>query len=194
MSDLSISGVESFEDKVTHKTISFDGSQMTVNVLNNGESWDALVKVIEKGNNKVVASSRTYANQIPFELNPGTYDLEITAMVIEGTERTHRIENVEVTGTSSNNIEHNYKTGNALISVKNGSELVDATVNIVDVNTNKSIASSRTYTTANNNPSNFILTSGTYEVTVKPVKIKGDKVTFPMTIQEGQTFEKNVSF
>ncbi|HMQ70423.1 MAG TPA: VWA domain-containing protein [Ignavibacteria bacterium] len=194
LSALSVSGIECFEDKVTHKNISFDGSQLTVNVLNNGEGWDAVVKIKEKGNNKVVASSRTYGKQIPFELNPGTYDIEITALTIEGEERIKLIENVSVTGTESNNIEHNYKTGIAMIGASSSNGLEDVTISIVDVNTKKNVAGGRTYTSAEGNPKKFILTPGTYEVTLKAIKLKGQKETFPMTIQQGQTFEKKVSF
>ena len=194
ISNVNITGVECFEEKVVHKTISFDGSKMTVNVTNNGEGWDAVVNIFEKGSNKSVASSRTYSKVIPFELNPGVYDIEITALVIEGKDRTHKIENVEVTGEGKN-VEHNYQTGTALIGAKSGGELIDATVNIIDVSTGKSVASSRTYTKETSNPSKFILTTGDYEVTVKALKQnKGQIQKFNMTINGGDNFEKIVTY
>lgn len=193
ISNVNISGIECFEEKVVHKTVSFDGSKMTVNITNNGEGWDAVVKILEKGGTKSIASSRTYKKTIPFELNPGVYDIEINPLVIEGTGRTHKIENVEITG-EGNNIEYNYQTGTAVIGAKSGGELIDATVNIIDVSTNKNVASSRTYTKETSNPSKFILTPGNYEVIVKAIKQNGQIEKFSMTISGGDNFEKIVTY
>ncbi|MFZ1321743.1 MAG: VWA domain-containing protein [Ignavibacteria bacterium] len=192
---ISVKGLEVFEEKITHKTISFDGSKLTVNTLNNGKGWDAVVSIYEKGNTKSVASARTYGKTESFELNPGTYDIELKALIIEGIENVHRIENVEITGTEGKNIEHNFKSGIVLIGAKSGDKLVDATVKFIEVNSNINVASSRTYTKETSNPSKFVLSPGTYEVTINALgDYAGKKETFTITVKEGETIEKIVNF
>lgn len=192
---LIVNGVESFEGKVTHRTISFDGSKLIVNSLNNGEGWDAIVKVYEKDNNKSIAQSRTYGKKTPFELNPGVYDITIQAMVIEGIDIIHTIENVEIKGGVEQNIEHIFKSGIVMIGAKSGSELVDATVNISEINSKKNIANSRTYESSGSNPVKFVLSPGTYEIIITALgKFKNKKEVITLTVKEGETTENILNF
>ncbi|HAV53796.1 MAG TPA: hypothetical protein DCX41_02535, partial [Aequorivita sp.] len=39
---VSVEGIQSFEDKITHKTISFDGGKIGVTTTNNGKNWDCM--------------------------------------------------------------------------------------------------------------------------------------------------------
>src|SRR5690606_11571761 len=50
-----ISYIESFDDKIAHKTVSFDGAKIQITTLNNGEGWDAAVKIINKSDGIVAA-------------------------------------------------------------------------------------------------------------------------------------------
>ena len=45
---ITISNVQSFEDKIAHQTISFDGGELQVSTLNNGKGWDSVIKIISK--------------------------------------------------------------------------------------------------------------------------------------------------
>ena len=81
---VTIANVKSLEDKTSHQTISFDASKIQISTLNNGKGWDAVVKIYAKGNKTAVASGRTYGKSPVYEINPGVYDIELTAMVLEG--------------------------------------------------------------------------------------------------------------
>ena len=190
-----VSDVRSFDNKVTHQTVSFDASKIQVSAFNNGEGWDAVVKVFAK-DGKIVSSGRTYGRPSVYEINPGVYDVEVMALALQGTGVVHRMENITIKAGETKTIEHNFKTGIAMIGAQNAKELVDAVVNIADSKTKKNVSSGRTYTTENSNPKKFMLTPGTYEVTLTAVgaSYKGKKQTFTIMVKEGETVEKIINF
>lgn len=174
----------SVEGKMSHQTVSFDGGKIKVTTTNNGEGWDTVVKIYEKGNRRVVAGGRTYGKTKEFELAPGVYDLQLEARVLEGSGQTHRIENIEVSANEVKEVKHNFESGIALIGANNSSGLVDAVVKIVDLDTNKNVAGGRTYTSPGSNPKKFVLTPGDYEVTLTAVgDYKGSKKTFKLSVK-----------
>ncbi|MEZ4802354.1 MAG: VWA domain-containing protein [Gelidibacter sp.] len=186
-----IGNVQSFDDKITHQTISFDGGQINLITLNNGEGWDCTSKVINK-EGKVVGGKRTYGKPATIEVNPGTYDVEIGALRIDGLDITHRFENVKVEAAKTTTIEYNFKTGKAMLGVKMGETLVDAVVSVNDKKTGKNVAGGRSYTSASSNPREYILNPGTYEIVIKPVKKEyaGKNQTFTIEVKQGETVEK----
>lgn len=192
---ITISNVESFDDSVAHQTVSFDAGKIKITTLNNGEGWDAVVNVNTMSDGKRVAGSRTYGKTVEIELNPGMYSVELKALVIKGLDISHRFQNVEVKSNEANEIEHNFKTGIAMIGATSAAGLVDATVKIIEVNTNKNVAASRTYTRETNNPREFILNPGTYEVRLVALgDHKGKKESFTITVKENETVTKITTF
>lgn len=186
--------VQSFEDKTGHQTVSFDGGVIKVITNNNGEGWDAVVKVFD-GSTTSVAQGRTYGKFDEYELNPGTYSVEMTAMVMKGINITHRIENVEVEANQTNEIIHNFESGIAFIGAASSTGLVDAVVNVIEINSNKAVDASRTYTSESSNPKKFILNPGTYKITLTALgEHKGKKESFNLTVKEGETVEKITTF
>ncbi|MCO6492939.1 MAG: VWA domain-containing protein [Phaeodactylibacter sp.] len=187
--------VQSAGEKTRHQTVSFDGGKILVTTLNNGEGWDAIVKIYPRGSSKTAASGRTYGRADVYEVNPGLYDVEVQAMKIEGLEISHRIENVEVRAGETREIEHRFKSGIARIGASSAAGLVDATVKIAEAAGKKNVANGRTYTSDSSNPKAFTLTPGTYEVTVTALKEhKGKKETFTIEVKEGATVEKIANF
>lgn len=187
--------MQSFGDSVVHQTVSFDGGKIKVSSFNNGEGWDAVVIIYSTTDGKSVARGRTYGKPDTYELDPGIYDVEIQAMVIEGIDILHRIENVTVGGNETIDVEHNFMSGVAMIGANSAGKLVDAVVKIVEVDSKKSVASARTYTTESSNPKKFILSPGTYEVSLTTLgEHKGKSEKFTMVIKAGETFEKVISF
>lgn len=82
-----------------------------------------------------------------------------------------------------------------MIGANSASGLVDAVIKIKDVNTNKSAASGRTYTSPSSNPKKFILIPGTYEVTLTALgDHKGKKETFTIVVKQGASTEKIIKF
>lgn len=189
-----LSNIQSFEDKIAHQTISFDGGKINLITLNNGEGWDCTSKVINK-DGKVVGGSRTYGRPKLIEVNPGVYDVEISGLVMSGLETTHTFKDVVVESGKNVDISHDFKTGKAMIGVKSGETLVDAVVSINEKKTGKNVAGGRSYTSASSNPKEFMLNPGMYEVVIKPVKKEyaGKNQTFTIEVKQGETIERIVN-
>ena len=79
------------------------------------------------------------------------------------------LKNVEVKAGETNEVEHNFKSGIAMIGVKSGGKLLDGAVTVYEINTNTNVASGRTYKSESNNPMKFIVNPGTYKVITMPV-------------------------
>jgi Ca-activated chloride channel family protein len=191
VSALFIEGIESIENVSGHQTVSFDGAKIEINVLNNQEGWDSLVKLFSKETGKNVAQMRTYGRPGTMEVNPGIYDVEITALKIAGLQTKHTIKNIELKAGLLKKLEHRFKTGIAMIGVKSSSGLVDAVVNIREVGSGTHVAGGRTYTSDSSNPKKFLLNTGEYEVEIKALKeYAGTEEKFKITIIEGKTSER----
>ncbi|GAB3650386.1 hypothetical protein GCM10028791_17510 [Echinicola sediminis] len=185
-----LGGVESVSDKIHHETVSFDGAKLLISTMNNEAGWDTMVKIYPSGSNQTVATGRTYGREDTYEVNPGTYDIELTALVIKGSKIVHKMEGIALKAGETKNIAHAFESGEAKIGVVTGNELVDAVVKISDTATKEVIASGRTYTSANNNPKSFILTPGTYEVSIMTLgKHKGHSESFTIVVKAGETVE-----
>ncbi|MFD1614304.1 vWA domain-containing protein [Gelatiniphilus marinus] len=187
--------IESIKDKIGHKTVSFDGGKINLLTLNNNEGWDATSKV-KTQEGKVVGGSRTYGRTQTIEVNPGTYDIEVMGLRMKGLETKYTIEDVIVESGKTIEVSHNFKTGIAMIGVKSGETLVDAVVSIKEKKSGKNVAGSRTYTSNNSNPREFLLNPGIYEVKVSAVKKEyaGKKETFTIQVKQGETVTKIIRF
>jgi Ca-activated chloride channel family protein len=145
---------------------------------------------------KVVGGSRTYGRPQLIEVNPGVYDVQIAGLFMSGLETTHTFNDVSVTSGNTTEISHSFKTGKAMIGAKSGTTLVDATVNIKEKVTGKSVAGGRTYTSASSNPKEYLLNPGIYEVVIKAItkEVAGKSETFVIEVKQGETIEKVVNF
>ncbi|MBD8491023.1 VWA domain-containing protein [Echinicola sp. CAU 1574] len=191
---LLVAGLESKANETVHQTISFDGAKFLVMAKNNEEGWDTMVKIFPTGSKKASSGGRTYGREDTYELNSGMYDIELTALVIKGPQIFHRIDSVQIGAGETKKIAHTFQSGEAKIGVVSGEELVDAVVKVTDPGTKKVEASSRTYTAPNNNPRSFILTPGTYEISVMSLgKHAGYSETFSLEVKAGETVEKILS-
>lgn len=193
---MTVDNVESYEDRLIHKTVSFDAGKIEVNTLNNGEGCDATVNVISLTTGKNVARSRTYGKTKQMEVSPGSYELVIKVIGIEGSAIEHTVNNLVVQSGEITAVSHNFSSGTAMIGVQNADGLVDATVNIIDLDSGKNVARGRTYTSPNNNPKEFILTPGEYEFIVKAVSgaNKGATDKSTITVEVGSIVEKIIKF
>lgn len=192
---ITISNVQSFEDKIAHQLVSFDAGKIKITALNNGQGWDTVVKINALSDDKRGIGSRTYGKSEEIELNPGLYNVKLQALVMKGLETFHIFENVEVKANEVTEIVHNFKTGTAMIGATSATGLVDATISIMALNASKAIANGRTYTRATNNPKKFILNPGIYKVTLVTLgKHKGKKETFTITVNENETTTKITTF
>lgn len=190
-----ISGVEVAAEGMTIKTLSFDAGKILVRTLMNGEGWDATAKITSTESGKTVSGGRTYGRDKLYDLAPGTYNIKVTGMRINGLETSGTIEGVIVQAGGTTEVEHNFKTGTAKIGALGKSGLMDATIKIVEKSSQRAVAGARTYTSDSSNPKEFLLNPGEYTVTLTSVReFKGQKKSFEMTIKEGETFEKIVQY
>ncbi|MEZ4795873.1 MAG: VWA domain-containing protein [Flavobacteriaceae bacterium] len=187
--------VEMKEGDIKHETISFDGGTLEVTANNNGEGWDAVVKMYDS-NGKVASNTRTYGRSKTMEVPAGTYKVSFQGLVMKGNETYTEIENVEVKSNTTTPLIHNFETGKAMIGVKTASgELIDATVNFHEVDSNKNVAASRTYTSSSSNPREFLLSTGTYKVKILTLGAhKGKTETFTIEIKKGETVTKIITY
>lgn len=182
---------ESFDDKKTERTISFDGGKIEATTTNNGEGWDTMLKVIDK-NGKVAATTRTYGRPKALEVNPGTYKVTFQALVMKGTETYHEIENVTVEAGKTIPISHDFKTGTVTIYATVGGDQIDTIVNFTEISSGKRVDSSRTY----DRGAEFLLNPGTYTVKVQPLGVHKDKKAQTITIEvkKDETIQKTLKF
>ena len=180
------------DDGISHNTISFDGGKIEVLVTNNGEGWDATVRVLDQVTQKTIAQTRTYKRNPTLEVNTGTYDVQVNPLGMKGYSLKYTFENVIVEANETNAISHDYKTGQLSVGVSTSSgELVDATVNVTDISANKNVASGRTYTSESSNPRQFIILPGRYKVLIKTLgKHKGTTQTEELEVISGQSTTK----
>ncbi len=187
--------VEVKANEVTSLEHNFETGKIRVYTSNNGEDWDAVVHVLSHPEGKSIEGGRTYGKPQEYELTFGKYDVDVGAMRMVGLGAKHKFETVEVKANEVVSTEHDFKSGIAMIGAKDTKGLIDASVYVAEATTNQSVASGRTYTSPKNNPKKFILSVGTYTVTVKGIKEHGGKThTFTMVIKAGETVEKIVSF
>jgi len=188
---IAISDIESFEDKIGHQTISFDGGKLGVTTTNNGDNWDCVVKLIDQ-NGKVAGTTRTYRAPKEVEVNPGTYKVTIQALAMEGMDTYTELGNINIQAGSTTPISHDFKTGNFEIFTKVGDENIDTVVKIIEVNSGKNVAGARTYTKG----VNFLLNPGTYEVKATPLGVHKSKKfqEFTIEVKQGTLTTKELKF
>ena len=188
--------VEMKEGDVKHENISFDGGTLEITTTNNGEAWDAVVKMKDINTGKVVANTRTYGRLQQMEVPAGNYKITFQALAMKGMETFYEMDKVEITSKASTTISHNFETGIAMIGVQTSSgKLIDATVNFTEINSKTWVAGSRTYTSTNNNPRKFLLNPGTYSVKVVTLGThKGNTETFTIEVKKGETVTKTLTF
>ncbi|WP_178987007.1 vWA domain-containing protein [Winogradskyella schleiferi] len=188
--------VEMKEGDIKHENISFDGGTLEVFATNNGKGWDTSVKMIDVNTGKVATNVRTYGKVKTMEVPAGNYKITFQALVLKGNDTYFEADNIKVSANSTTPISHNFESGFAKIGAQTSSgELIDATVNFHDVNSDKRITGARTYTSAKSNPREFLLNPGTYTVYLRTLgKHKGHSDSFTITVKAGETVEKITTF
>lgn len=187
-----IRSIETFEEELSEHEVSFDAGTVRFDVLNNGEGWDSLVKILD--GEEVVSQTRTYGRAKDMQVPPGVYSANVQVLAVEGMVTNFEVPDIEVRASEVTELEHTFETGIAMIGVTMGDELVDAIVNISDRASGKRVAGSRTYTSDSSNPRKFVLTPGEYSVKFSSLgKHKGHSDTFEMTVEANGTFERVVN-
>ena len=177
------------------ETISFDGGNIQVNTTNNGEGWDATVNIVDAADGSPVARGRTYGRAQLYEVSPGTYTVKLKALKINGEAIEKSIGNVSVKAGGTTEVAHNFESGTVMIGATAPEGRIDAVINIVDQDADRSVAGGRTYTSPTSNPKQFVLNPGTYQVNIKALGThQGKKDSFILEIKAGETIKKTSKF
>lgn len=194
-----ISGMEITQGAVVEKEVDFSFGELSVKVMSNAKLMDAAVNVYEPDTESEVAKGRTYTksntNPIVFKLGPGVYDLQVNAIKIEGTP-SQSFKALEI--MSGETIEQlvDFSSGTLMVGALKGEKFIDALVHIKDPDTGEQVAQGRTYLSSKTNPRVFELSPGTYDVTVKAVKITNtpSQEFSGVEITASETVEKTAQF
>ncbi len=179
-----------------HRTVSFDGAEVSVKITLNGEPTDGIAKIYPTSFGRPAATARTYGSTKTMEVNPGTYHLIFEGLKVAGAGRIDTVKNITLAGGTTEELVHDFQTGTLVVGVQtqNGT-LIDATVNVIDKALRKNMAGSRTYESPSSNPRSYQLTPGWYEVEVRALGAhSGQKDTFDIEIKPGATVEKVITY
>ncbi|RMA58808.1 vWA domain-containing protein [Ulvibacter antarcticus] len=185
VSALTIKNVKTFTDKTTYQTVSLDGAKLNFMITNNGELWDSQigVKTLEGKN---VIGGRTYAKPKMLDVDPGTYNIELYARTTNGHESTTSLENIKVGNGEVTEVQHDFKTGVAILGGTFGGDPFDVGINIVDAKSGKSVYGGRTY----KKNKEIILSVGSYNVTLVEHGVynaSAKSSQFTIEIKQGET-------
>jgi Ca-activated chloride channel family protein len=188
---ITVSGVQSFDEKIIHQDLGFDGGKVRLTTTNNGVNWDCLVKVLDQSG-KVAATFRTYDAPKEAEVNPGIYKVTIQAMRIEGVNTYAEIDSVQIGGAAVTPLAYEFDSGTAFIDAQVNGGSIDAVVTVSEVKSGKNVAGGRTY----DRGKEFLLNPGTYSVKIAPVGVHKDKSAQTITIEvkKGESTSKTLNF
>ncbi len=175
------------------RVVDFSGGELLIGVTRNGELSDSVYRVVLPDDGEQVASGRTYvsanSNPATVRVTSGTYELSVGSVEISGKPwKNLGLVTVEPGGRIE--VSHNWETGTLKVGAVRGSELVDATLNVIDVETGESIGQGRTYTSDQSNPKTFILPPGEYRVDIG--EIRGVRSEVVVSVQRGEEVVKMV--
>ena len=187
-----ISGVQSFEEKIIHQNISFDGGRIELTTTNNGNNWDCIVKV-ESLDGEAVAAIRTYKEPKEVEVNPGWYKIKIQALQnMKGINTSGEIDSVRVEVGETTPVSQSFESGTAFIDAKADGNSIDSVVTVTDSSSGENIAGGRTY----DRGKEFLLNPGSYNVKVAPIGNYKDRKTQTINIEvkKGEATMKTINF
>lgn len=180
-------------DDTLHRVADFVKGTFEILVTRNGALSDAVVVLYRSGTKEVAAQTRSYKdaknNPVKFQVLPGTYDVSVSSVEIEGKPEV-RMEKQVLAGAAKVTLSQAWQSGELKVGARQGDALVDATVGIHVKKTGANVASGRTYQTASSNPKSFTLEPGEYEVRLNALKPAGlGKKTLTATVSANGTVE-----
>ncbi|MBT8467459.1 MAG: VWA domain-containing protein [Myxococcales bacterium] len=162
-------------DQVAHAPQELAG-RLSIKAMANGKLTDVVIDVSRATDRERIAGGRTYASP---ETNPrvlpvpaGKFDVKVAAVNLEG-KPVRWFKGLEIPGDTTVTKVVDFSTGKLSVTVRRNGELSDATVRVFNAGTREDVARSRTYVSPKSNPSHFELTSGTYDIVIQSVEIKG---------------------
>jgi len=177
--------------KVEHN---YEFGEILVSGNNNGIYWDCVLNV--NAGKKFLKGGRTgkgpNGKPSSYLLTPGIYNVLFKPHHIYAQNVNYTVRDIKVEAGSVQNVIHNYETGIARISVTNDDKLWKSVISIYQ--DEQLVYSKRCGPTSNTNPLEIHLTSGTYKVDVKPLKLDAEKHKFEILVKKGEILERLIEF
>lgn len=178
------------ETPISHN---YETGTLEVKVTNNGEPWDAVVRMYDQTTDKQEHSGRTNEKSESAELTVGTYRISTKPMHIEGTALDREVRDIVVSAGSITQLEEDYESGELTVIVKHGGQPITALVKIVDMATGKQVESFRTK--AGDTPAMRRLLAGEYEIRIKGLRDLADRtVNLPLSVVSGREMRREVEW
>lgn len=175
------------------------GSRLSIGASANGKPADAVVTVRRAGTRDEVASGRTYVgaetNPRVFALEPGTYDVEVRPLRIDGV-GPQTLTAIVVGDGQTVERTAEFGFGEISLRVTRNGKLSDAGVSFFPAGEKRAIDSTRTYTGTETNPRVVKLPAGTYDVEIGALEIQ-PKPTERLTgvvVEAGKRVEREHDF
>ncbi len=182
--------VEIADGSQVERIVDYSTGELSIGTTRNGELTDAVYRVRVPGSGEEVATGRTYAaarsNPARVRIVAGNYEVSVGSVEISGGPE-HSLGEVAVDPGGSAAVFHDWPSGTLKLGAARGGELVDATLNLVSVESGKPVAQGRTYTSPRSNPKTFVLLPGDYRVQVN--EIRGARRELTVTEPAGETVE-----
>jgi len=174
-----LSAVEILSGEILENTIDFSSGTLKVGAFQGEKFVDAVVRIKDPDTGEQVAQSRTYtssnSNPKTFELTPGIYNVEVSALGIVGNP-TQKFDTVEIVASETVEKTAQFSSGTLKVGALEGEKFVDAAVSVSDSKTGEKIKQGRTYKSSSSNPKAFELSPGIYDIEVKSFAIQGHPV------------------
>lgn len=185
--------VEITDGGSVEKVVDFSVGELSIGVTRNGALSDSVYRVVLPETGDEVARGRTYvsakSNPATVRVTSGTYEVLVGSVEIAGKPwKNLGLVTVEPGGRIE--VSHNWETGTLKVGAVRGSELVDATLNVIDVESGTSVGQGRTYTSDQSNPKSFNLPPGEYRVDIR--EIRGQRREIVVSVQTGEETVKMV--
>lgn len=191
---LEITGGETVE-----KEVDFSSGTLKIGALKGKKFVDALVTVKDGESGQEIARGRTYVNSDTnpkvFELVPGEYDVEVTALGIK-SKPVITYDNVEIKASEIVEETARFTSGVLKIGALDGKKFEDAIVTISDSGTGEQVMRGRIRKDSKSNPLEFELEPGVYDIKVQALDIltKPVKEFKSVEVTGDETFEEEVQF
>lgn len=154
--------------------------RLVVAVRADGKPADATIEVFDAASGARVAHGRSYtgpeSNPRVIPLPDGTYRATVAAVAIRGRPSQPLADIVIADGGT---VERSVDFGSGVLRIgvtRNGA-LSDATVTAYRAGTKEVVANTRTYTSAEHNPTTLRVPAGTYDLVVASVEVAGKPTT-----------------
>lgn len=195
VSSIYFGDVKVSKDEIIERVADFSTGNLSVLVTNNGELHDAVVIVSTNGQTVVTTRSYTSASSNPkvMELNPGTYDVTVRSVTIEGEGFEVTQSGIQVEASQTSECALDIPSGILMVGAKHQGELWDCTIHVSTLS-GESVARGRTYTSESSNPKRMVLTPGKYKVTLQPLKLDVGTQTTEIEVRQGGTTEQIFTF